>query len=995
MADKITLYLGPYRQGKTNVILAKALANITSYGYSNLTYIIVPSQRSADIIKEKLLTLAKTQSIITGFKIQTFYQFCKMLINKLNCPVLICKNDLRLSMLLNGCSQVQTSESDFINLTSGLGKDLLTLIDEFERAFLTPSEILQILAVNFHGNAKFTNLAKIYKCYWDKLNSLKYLDERQLVFQLIQIISQQSNFNLGDIIIDGFDRFNKLQLQFLTQLLPCANNITMSFDYAQSNGFSNNEYQWKQFSYDLISQQYAKYFNIINVNDENNFRLRQLEIYEAFDFNDEISTIARQIKDLIINQQYSLNDILVVVANLKYYTNTIDYIFNDSKIPYYLDDNINLAESSIIKCLINLLTLPLNNFSRLELLNLIKSPFFKTVIFNDVDILDLEIFAQEYLVVESLNEWLKALVNKSHLLEKMVKFSQIFKLPDTKDSFENFAIYVEDLIHTYIIPGLKLTPLTSEQEIISKQAISQFRDCLLSIVQDNLINPLVFEITYENFVRLLLQKVDNRTIHRPKLNRDYILVTSINQAANQAYKYIFIAGLCEEYYPGIANLNSLSSKDELSRWRYCGVSLFNPRHDFTYDYAILKLLIKQSRNYVRLSSPTYDPNGEELMTSSILLNKKLMGEDLADFASEAIIQQNYRLLPKIPLSVRSTISYYLTNNLNLNNIHESKVLNESGDFIEYLNEYRLKPLRMMQSKINDVNCATFNFAEMVWSPSRFNEYGKCPFRYFATYLLKLKPKREPDYQLESSLLGTFYHLVLELLFKQIINLQLNSVEDILHQLDISFNEALAQIEPKIAWSNSNRFQLKKYEYLYRLKRFVTNTYLDTSITKSQPYSLEYAFGEIEPLSINLDQDKVIYIRGKIDRIDKDADGQYVIIDYKTGSAHISTKDIMQGIHTQLPIYALALIAQNQSDCISNGYYLSIGSGKILKQLIAKDVTLDDYLAKTKANLLNFTQSIALGKFPVSPYNADICTSCNYNGICGIKDLSGFTNTNDE
>ncbi len=388
MADKITLYLGPYRQGKTNVILAKALANITSYGYSNLTYIIVPSQRSADIIKEKLLTLAKTQSIITGFKIQTFYQFCKMLINKLNCPVLICKNDLRLSMLLNGCSQVQTSESDFINLTSGLGKDLLTLIDEFERAFLTPSEILQILAVNFHGNAKFTNLAKIYKCYWDKLNSLKYLDERQLVFQLIQIISQQSNFNLGDIIIDGFDRFNKLQLQFLTQLLPCANNITMSFDYAQSNGFSNNEYQWKQFSYDLISQQYAKYFNIINVNDENNFRLRQLEIYEAFDFNDEISTIARQIKDLIINQQYSLNDILVVVANLKYYTNTIDYIFNDSKIPYYLDDNINLAESSIIKCLINLLTLPLNNFSRLELLNLIKSPFFKTVIFNDVDILD-------------------------------------------------------------------------------------------------------------------------------------------------------------------------------------------------------------------------------------------------------------------------------------------------------------------------------------------------------------------------------------------------------------------------------------------------------------------------------------------------------------------------------------------------------------------------------------------------------------------------------
>ena len=72
-----------------------------------------------------------------------------------------------------------------------------------------------------------------------------------------------------------------------------------------------------------------------------------------------------------------------------------------------------------------------------------------------------------------------------------------------------------------------------------------------------------------------------------------------------------------------------------------------------------------------------------------------------------------------------------------------------------------------------------------------------------------------------------------------------------------------------------------------------------------PRHFEPRFGMGNPsLTLQTEIGKV-RLHGYIDRIDESPDGSLRIIDYKAGSATISSRDLEDGRRLQLPIYALA------------------------------------------------------------------------------------------
>jgi hypothetical protein len=74
----------------------------------------------------------------------------------------------------------------------------------------------------------------------------------------------------------------------------------------------------------------------------------------------------------------------------------------------------------------------------------------------------------------------------------------------------------------------------------------------------------------------------------------------------------------------------------------------------------------------------------------------------------------------------------------------------------------------------------------------------------------------------------------------------------------------------------------------------------------RPNAFERPFGrdEIPPLELEIDGEPVL-IRGVIDRVDVNPDGQLRVLDYKTGSSHLAPQDLIEGRRLQLPLYAMA------------------------------------------------------------------------------------------
>ena len=140
----------------------------------------------------------------------------------------------------------------------------------------------------------------------------------------------------------------------------------------------------------------------------------------------------------------------------------------------------------------------------------------------------------------------------------------------------------------------------------------------------------------------------------------------------------------------------------------------------------------------------------------------------------------------------------------------------------------------------------------------------------------------------------------------------------------------------------------------------------------KPMAYEQAFGiqDTPPLEIKLDGEKVL-LRGLIDRIDQDADGNLRVVDYKTGSSHLSKEDLMHGRRLQLPLYALAAKEALKLGEPIEGMYWKIRAAESgsLKLSTFKSETgegIEVAIQTSKEHLTRILKGIRTGDFPPVP-----------------------------
>jgi RecB family exonuclease len=275
------------------------------------------------------------------------------------------------------------------------------------------------------------------------------------------------------------------------------------------------------------------------------------------------------------------------------------------------------------------------------------------------------------------------------------------------------------------------------------------------------------------------------------------------------------------------------------------------------------------------------------------------------------------------------------------------------------------------------------------SVSRIDTYLKCPFKYFAQYVLRLE-EEATDEETQSPLRrGNFLHRVLEqcyLAWEQQGGTTIHSENrtEARRVFETVIDRLLGELPPDEAG-------LERLRLLgTAMAPGMVDRVLDDDASHGVPVARRWSEFSLDGVfAFRQEDDSVrhLHLKGKVDRVDLLQDGTFRIIDYKTGSTP-KTADTVQ-----LQVYAAAvaqtLAAQHRTGrTLASARFLSLtGPTARSASLPVKKETMAQSLREGERRLLEVVDCISSGKFPPKPITSQTCAYCAYASVCR-KDIVG-------
>jgi ATP-dependent helicase/DNAse subunit B len=208
----------------------------------------------------------------------------------------------------------------------------------------------------------------------------------------------------------------------------------------------------------------------------------------------------------------------------------------------------------------------------------------------------------------------------------------------------------------------------------------------------------------------------------------------------------------------------------------------------------------------------------------------------------------------------------------------------------------------------------------LWSPSRLETYGTCPYMFYTSYLLGLEARDPPTAGLDAAQLGLILHEVLEEVYERAE--KPDDLESVLEALDRIVGPILDRAPEKYGFRPTALWEIERDQHKQALIETIRALSEEGEGWTPAEFEMRFGFGPNDPLMLKV-EGRTVRVRGMIDRLDRNEDGQLRVIDYKTGSGRLNVKELDEGRRIQLPLYALA--AQDALDLgqVVEGFYWAI------------------------------------------------------------------------
>ena len=766
------------------------------------------------------------------------------------------------------------------------------------------------------------------------------------------------------------------------------------------------------------------------------------------DWDEELNYIAREIKNAIHQENLLPEDFAIYIPKEETYSFKVEKVLEDFELPYKKSYSQTLSK------------VPLGNFFRWflevdfndvkDVFKLVKSPFIsisfedfsvpqgETLFFNEKqfnsDELKTYYFDVLWLETTLASSGISFFNNEEENLKKLEEsFKRKFEYELKKNSntdnkieedfqkayyfLKYFKRKVEEI--SLILPA-SCTPEVfreSVENLLTELKIDQrFRNTNEEI-------PTHYKNVYNALKNVIssmctsLTKVSNKSYNREEYRKLYIkqaeesffkddevgngiLITELSYISKVSFKRVYQVGMSSSNFPTPSSKNTFSTFLEI--FRPIGV-----RETQLAAFAeLLNNTITKESFTLHLSYPVIISNQEDEPS-----------EVFADLEVIKPVIKSFRLSDKVfSLSQKAEAigkKYLETSEKEkeiLNVIEKRKSLEKWSEYEGFLEEENKELL----SKPTSV--------------TQIEEYASCPMKYFFNQKLKLKKQDKTFKDLDSSLVGTLIHKILEQYYLKAKSKTFFAQKNLLSEESKALMLEIANMYFKTYEESLNNLYIDKLKLkviggliegkqksgiLLELLKNDQNRLNNIVINKREHKFVKISGDGINDgdgwipshfeLNFELEIDELKFI-GTIDRIDEhESNGQFDIVDYKSGKidASVKRKQIFDGLSYQLPVYSEAFKVASGKELHHAGYYTlkkeaeddSVSFAPVIldyysfegekEEKYPKDLLLKQSmknLAELKGRLLNSEYN-----YTIEPEKEEICKYCDYKTICRYND----------
>jgi len=264
------------------------------------------------------------------------------------------------------------------------------------------------------------------------------------------------------------------------------------------------------------------------------------------------------------------------------------------------------------------------------------------------------------------------------------------------------------------------------------------------------------------------------------------------------------------------------------------------------------------------------------------------------------------------------------------------------------------------------------------------DQSACPFRAFAKHRLHTDILEDLDDTLDAAGRGQLIHRVLEYLWRE-----LKTSDNLQSLSEVKLNDIVCSVVAEAIENHKSRNPETFKPWFIHLEqlrvRDLLKEWLKIELNRSKFEVLEKEEKKIVTFS-------GIEFHLRIDRIDRLADGSYLIIDYKTGTATKNNwkKDRLK--EPQLPLYAvtseyslkgLVYAILKSGELRFDGY---VEHENIFSEAKGAEVcSMKERLDAWKDTLENLANEFVKGHAVVDPRDTSVCRYCHLDSLCRIEE----------
>jgi ATP-dependent helicase/DNAse subunit B len=686
-----------------------------------------------------------------------------------------------------------------------------------------------------------------------------------------------------------------------------------------------------------------------------------VEFIEAQSRAAEAREALRWLKARIVRDGVPLPEVAIVVRDVAPYRPFLEEVAAEFGMPLRFASGTPLRTNPAIAALLNLLSLPLGSldWSPRALLDALTSPYFD---WSTCDLLPgdadrLGDVAREGQVVSGLDQWHEALQRlaartpaaragatpelldeegpirhhppagtQATRLEAAFEAAVARVTPPSVATLRERVAWVEEFIGGYSAlapPGAARLPIgphldnldneaslhavtlarqnsaTAERDVA---ALLAFKDILRGLMLADLVIEKVEDgiLPYDWFVAGLIQAVEDATYNRP-VEGPAILVASAAEVRGLTFDSVALLGLAEGGFPRAEREDVLLRESDRAWLSDQGFDIEQRLQgdEATFFYQA----VTRARRRLLLCRPYLADDGQAWEPSPYWSTVLALFKDL----------DVPRIRSTDPVSAVASEQERVT-------AAPGDETNVAVAVLDARSRSDPSPWRGDLSALEVQLTERFG-PDRPWSSSRLETYAKCPFYFWATYVMELEPREPPQAGFDVLTLGSIYHLILERLYAHVPDGDPDRLRATLPAVARQVYEAAPNdygFRPTPLWE-------RQQEELTDVLRRTLDALIEVA-GDYKPSVPELAFGLQGRLTLVLRGEHPLQLRGYIDRVDRASDGRIRIIDYKAGSTPISARDLAEGRRLQLPLYALAAQEALGED-VASGFYWHIGSAR--------------------------------------------------------------------